>query len=199
MVYYPVMLNIKNKKCLVVGGGKVAYRKILSLLEVEALVTVISPSFDEGILQLAAKEKVELIRREYQQGDVRGFFVAIAATDDEKVNKLVASDGEKYNVLVNVIDDKDLSSFIVPSTVKRGDLIISISTSGKSPLLSRMIKEKLESIFNDDYEKLLQKLYQKRIELKDKGFTEEEKMAIYKEIIEKSGLLEINVDEGMLK
>ncbi|TZE81813.1 precorrin-2 dehydrogenase/sirohydrochlorin ferrochelatase family protein [Calorimonas adulescens] len=195
MAYYPIMLNIKNKKCLVVGGGKVALRKILSFVEGEALITVISPSFDEEIIKLAAKEKVELIRREYQQGDVRGFFVAIAATDDEKVNKLVASDGEKYNMLVNVVDDKDLSSFIVPSIVRRGDLIISISTSGKSPLFSRMIKEKLESIFNADYEKLLQKLYQKRIELKDKGFTEEEKMAIYKEFIEKSGLLEINGDE----
>lgn len=189
MAYYPVMLNIKNKKCLVVGGGKVALRKILSLVEGEALVTAISPSFDEGIIELAAKGKVELIKREYQQGDVRGFFVVIAATNDEKVNKLVASDGEKYNVLVNVVDDKDLSSFIVPAIVKRGDLIISISTSGKSPLLSRMIKEKLESIFNDDYEKLLQKLYQKRIELKEKDFAEEEKMAIYRKIIEKSGLL----------
>ncbi|MBT1278407.1 bifunctional precorrin-2 dehydrogenase/sirohydrochlorin ferrochelatase [Thermoanaerobacter sp. CM-CNRG TB177] len=189
MAYYPIMLNIKNKKCLVVGGGKVALRKILSLVEGEALVTAISPSFDEGIIELAAKGKVELIRREYQQGDVRGFCVAIAATDDEKVNKLVASDGEKYNVLVNVVDDKDLSSFIVPAIVKRGDLIISISTSGKSPLLSRMIKEKLESIFNDDYEKLLQKLYQKRMELKEKDFAEEEKMAIYRKIIEKSGLL----------
>lgn len=189
MAYYPVMLNIKNKKCLVVGGGKVALRKILSLVEGEALVTAISPSFDEGIIELAAKGKVELIKREYQQGDVRGFFVVIAATNDEKVNKLVASDGEKYNVLVNVVDDKDLSSFIVPAIVKRGDLIISISTSGKSPLLSRMIKEKLESIFNDEYEKLLQKLYQKRIELKEKDFAEEEKMAIYRKIIEKSGLL----------
>ncbi|ADD01679.1 siroheme synthase [Thermoanaerobacter italicus Ab9] len=189
MAYYPIMLNIKNKKCLVVGGGKVALRKILSLVEGEALVTVISSSFDEGIIELAAKGKVELIKREYQQGDVRGFFVVIAVTNDEKVNKLVASDGEKYNVLVNVVDDKDLSSFIVPAIVKRGDLIISISTSGKSPLLSRMIKEKLESIFNDDYEKLLQNLYQKRIELKEKDFAEEEKIAIYRKIIEKSGLL----------
>lgn len=194
MAYYPVMLDIKGRKCLVVGGGNVALRKVLSLLACKAEVTVISPSFNEGILKLADEGKIELIKRTYHSGDAEGYFITVVATDDNVVNRLAASDCEKYGIPVNVVDDKELSSFIVPSVIRRGDLTVSISTSGKSPLVSRMIREKLESVFTDDYDELLQKLYKKRLELKEKELSDEEKINIYKEIIKKSGLLKIDAD-----
>lgn len=194
MAYYPVMLDINGRKCLVVGGGNVALRKALSLLSCKAKVTVISPLFSEGILKLASEGKIELINRTYRSGDAEGYFIAIVATDDNTANRLVASDCEKHGIPVNVVDDKELSSFIVPSVIRRGDLTISISTSGKSPLLSRLIKEKLESVFTDGYDELLQKLYEKRLELKEKELPDEEKINIYKEIIEKSGLLIMDND-----
>ncbi|ERM90796.1 hypothetical protein O163_13985 [Caldanaerobacter subterraneus subsp. yonseiensis KB-1] len=188
MAFYPVMLKLKGKRCLVVGGGKVAYRKVVHLLEVEAFVTVISPSFIEEILSIGEKGRLTVLKRKYKEADVKGFFLAFACTDDKEVNKFVAKDGEKYGVLVNVVDDIDTSSFIVPAVVRRGDLVISISTGGKSPLLSKKIKEKLESTFDKRYEKLLEELYMVREEIKVSNLSEEDKIKIYEEIIEKSRL-----------
>ncbi|MGB9679175.1 MAG: precorrin-2 dehydrogenase/sirohydrochlorin ferrochelatase family protein [Thermoanaerobacteraceae bacterium] len=190
MAYYPVMVNLNGKRCLVVGGGKVAYRKVIHLLEAGAFVTVISPSFTEEILTIAESEKkmLTLIKREYEGKDVKGFFLVFACTDDIKTNKLIAKECEKYGLLVNIVDDSDASSFIVPAVLKRSDLLISISTGGKSPLLSRKIKEKLESIFDKRYEKLLEDLYKVREEVKVSNLGEEEKIKIYEDIIEKSHL-----------
>jgi len=103
------------------------------------------------------------------------------------VNELVASDGQKYNVPVNVVDNREISAFIVPSIAKRGDLIISVSTCGKSPFLARKIREKLEAILDDGYGDLLQRLYEQRTKLKAESLSEGEKMAAYEKTIEKAG------------
>jgi len=190
MAYYPVMLNLNGKRCLVVGGGEVAFRKVFHLLEAGAFVTVISPSFTEEILTIAESEKkrLNLLKREYEGEDVKGFFLVFACTDDIKTNKLIAKECEKYGVLVNIVDDSYVSSFIVPAVLKRGNLVISISTVGKSPLLSKKIKEKLENIFDERYEKLLEDLYKVREEVKASNLSDEDKIKIYEEIIKKSHL-----------
>jgi siroheme synthase-like protein len=190
MDYYPVMMNIKDKKCLVVGGGNVALRKIYSLLKCGAKVTVISQAFKKDIYMLYNEGKIDMIERCYFDDDVKGYYIVIVATDDRKTNKRVASDCQKYNIPVNVVDDKELSTFIVPSVVAKGDITISISTNGKSPLLTRMIREKLEKQFTEEYELLLKELEKMRNRLKESDLAEEDKIKTYRKIIDKSRLFQ---------
>lgn len=153
MGLYPLNLEIKDKLCVVVGGGDIALRKIKTLLAAEAKVKVISPDFNDEIKLL---EDVELVNRPFQKGDLGGALLAIAATDDEAVNKEVAADANESGVLLNVVDKPDLCHFFVPSVVKRGDLVISISTSGKFPGLSKKLRKRLEEEFGAEYAKYLE-------------------------------------------
>lgn len=189
MAYYPVMLDIQDQNCLVIGGGKVAVRKVNSILDCDGKVTVISKKVCYELEELQRDGKINIIKRGYKKGDVKDFFLAIAASSDMKVNEQVAMEAEENKVLVNVVDVKENSRFIVPSVVRKGDLTISIATGGKSPLLSRLLREKFESIFDDDCAKLLDKLGKVRDDLKAQDLTLDEKIRIYGSIIEKSGIL----------
>lgn len=188
MAYYPVMLNIEGKRCLVVGGGSVAHRKVLSLLECGAIVTVIAPEVNESILKLWEESRIRLIRRNYIKSDLRGYFIVVAASDDRDVNKLIAEEAGAEGVPVNVVDSRELSSFIMPSVIRRGDLTVAISTGGKSPLLSKMLRQKLEEILPAECERLLKKLEEARERAKEKELPSQEKLKIYREIIENSEL-----------
>ncbi|WP_422445080.1 precorrin-2 dehydrogenase/sirohydrochlorin ferrochelatase family protein [Thermoanaerobacterium sp. DL9XJH110] len=188
MAYYPVMLNIQGKRCLVVGGGSVAHRKVLSLLECGAIVTVIAPVVNESILKLWEESRIRLIRRNYIKSDLRGYFIVVAASDDRDVNKLIAQEAGAEGVPVNVVDSRELSSFIMPSVIRRGDLTVAISTGGKSPLLSKMLRRKLEEILPAECERLLKKLEEARERAKEKELPSQEKLKIYREIIEDSEL-----------
>lgn len=192
MAYYPIMLNIANKKCLVVGGGNIAYRKILYLLEFGATVTVLSSSFIDEILELPKSHKVKLVKRNYQKNDVDNYFLVVVATNDKFINKEISDECKKKNILVNVVDDKELSTFIVPSVMRKGDLTISISTNGKSPLLAKRIKEMLDNMFEDDVENLIAELSNVREKLKTIPISMEEKIRLYDDIINKYNILKGN-------
>lgn len=166
MTYYPVCLDIKNKRCVVVGGGKVAFRKVESLLEAGARVIVISPEIIPALQELVHKEsrfveapfvnKITHLPREYKSGDIKkGTFLVIAATDDLQLNAKIADEAKRLNLLINVVDAPKLCNFIVPATLRRGNLTISVSTSGKSPALAKKIKEDLQNIYGAEYEDLL--------------------------------------------
>ncbi len=146
--YYPILLNIQDKKCLVVGGGNVAWRKVCSLKDAGARVTVVSPEFCP---EMGKETGIERIQQKYEEGFLNGVLVVVASTDDEEVNKKVYYDAVKRGILVNVVDRPEFCSFIVPATIIRGDLIISISTGGASPSLARNIRESLEKQFGDEY------------------------------------------------
>ncbi len=146
--YYPIFLNIQDKKCVVVGGGNVAWRKVCSLKEVGARVTVVSPEFCP---ELEKESGVERVKQKYGEGCLEGAFVVVASTDDEEVNKKVYFDAVQKGILVNVVDRPEFCSFIVPASVVRGDICISISTGGASPALARRIRERLEEQFGDEY------------------------------------------------
>lgn len=149
--YYPVFLDLKGKKCVVVGGGSVAERKVGMLLECEALVTVISPKLSLGLQQLAEQGTVQAIRRKYRSGDLKDAFLVIAATDDEAINSAVAEQGIQQCMLINVVDDPKASNFMVPSIVRRGDIVLAIGTTGKSPALARKIRTNLELTLPQEY------------------------------------------------
>lgn len=153
--YYPIYLDIKGKRCVVVGGGEVAYRKVLSLKEAGAEVAVIAPVFCK---EFSDEKNVALLRQKYSGECLAGAFLVIAATDDKEVNQKVWEDAQRHGLLINIVDQPELCNFIVPSVVSRGELQISISTGGASPALARRIRQELEFLFGPEYSILTQLL-----------------------------------------
>lgn len=151
MRYYPIFLDINDKPCIVVGGGSVAERKVASLLNAGAKVLVISPKLTPALKRLAGKKQISYCPNPYKTGDLKGFFLAYSATNNPLVNKAVFKDAKKQGILLNVVDVPELCNFIVPSVVERGDLLIAISTSGKSPAMAKKIREQLEKKFGMEY------------------------------------------------
>jgi precorrin-2 dehydrogenase len=146
--YYPVFMNLYGKKVIVIGGGKVAERKILALLKVCSDITVVSPEITKKIERLKQNGGIKHIQRQYRKGDVRKAFLAVAATDSLPINQQVSRDAP---CLVNVVDMPDLCNFIVPSVIKRGALTIAVSTSGISPALSKSIRRELEGMYGSAF------------------------------------------------
>jgi precorrin-2 dehydrogenase len=144
MQYYPVSLDIKDRKCLVVGGGGVGTRKVKTLVECGAKVTVVSPGVSSQLLELVNNGLIVLEKRSYKETDLDGMFLVIGTTDSEKLNRQISMDAEKLNMLCNIADRPEVCNFILPSIVNRGDLTISISTSGKSPALAKKLRIELE-------------------------------------------------------
>jgi siroheme synthase-like protein len=170
-VYYPILLNIQGKKCLVVGGGEVALRKAQMLVEHGANVEIVSPTFCPELNQLVKDGTIQAIHRDYQTEDLNDAFLAVAATDDIKTNEKVATEARKIGILVNVVDKPDISDFIVPSYFRRGDIIVAVSTSGRSPALARKIRGELERDFKAEYAQLAVIASEVRSELKQRGVT----------------------------
>ncbi|MBM4445789.1 MAG: bifunctional precorrin-2 dehydrogenase/sirohydrochlorin ferrochelatase [Chloroflexi bacterium] len=169
--YYPIVLNIQGKKCLVVGGGDIALRKVQTLLEHGANVEIVSPTFCPELNRLAKDGAIRAIHRDYKPEDLRDAFIAIAATDDTKINEGVATEARKLGILVNAADNQDSSDFIAPSYFRRGDVIVAVSTSGKSPALARKIRHELEKGFKAEYSQLAMLADEIRSELKQDGIT----------------------------
>lgn len=159
--YYPAFVNIRGKQCVVVGGGKVAERKVLSLLRSGAIIRLISPSITPRLAAERDMGNIEHINRDYISGDLKDAFLVIAATSDEKINRIVASEAP---CLVNVVDVPELANFIVPSVFKRGLMTIAISTSGASPALARSVRIELEALYGVEMSKYL--LFLKKIRKK---------------------------------
>jgi precorrin-2 dehydrogenase/sirohydrochlorin ferrochelatase len=155
--YYPLLLNLAGKHCLVIGGGEVALRKVAGLLDAGALVTVIAPR-----ITAAMPAGTVLLRREFQQDDLDGAWLAFAATDDPEVNALVAREGERRRLWVNVVDDPAQCSMIIPAVFKRGALRIAVSTAGASPTLARQIGRELEQRYGPEYGELVELLWRLR-------------------------------------
>lgn len=148
---YPVNLQIAGKLCLVIGGGKVGLRKIRTLLVCGARVMVISPEVVDGIALLAAEGKIELRQRAYREGDLSGAFLAFAVTNNRRIQDQVAIEAGKNGVFLNIADEPSRCDFHVPAQVRRGELLLTVSTGGASPALARLIREQLEEQFDCEY------------------------------------------------
>ena len=168
--YYPIFLNIQNKKCVVVGGGQVALRKVKMLLEGGANVFVISSTTHPEITRLSKRKAIHWIQRDFKAGDLKEAVVTIACTDVKEVNRKVADEAKRAGGLVNVADDPERSDFISPSLFKRGNLMVAVSTSGVSPALARKIRAKLGKSFGKEYASLLSLIGEVRSRLKEKGY-----------------------------
>lgn len=167
--YYPISLNLSGKRCVVVGGGQVALRKVRTLLECGAQVDIISPSFCPELEELAESQQIHVLSKHYQSGDLKHAFLVIAATDSHDVNQQVAKEAQNQAMLVNVVDNAENSDFITPSYLRRGTITIAISTGGKSPALARKIRTKIEKDFSHEYASLALLIDEVRRELTEQG------------------------------
>jgi precorrin-2 dehydrogenase/sirohydrochlorin ferrochelatase len=183
MRYYPAYLDVKKRKCLVVGGGSVGTRKVKMLLKCGASVTVISPVVSEQLKTLAVNCAITLHRRSYRSSDLAGIFLVIGATDDENLNRQISDDAERLNLLCNIADRPQDCNFILPSIVNRGDLTISISTSGKSPALAKKLRKNLEDQFGDEYAVLLKLMGAIRKKLLDRSHEPEVHKKLFEQLI----------------
>jgi siroheme synthase-like protein len=168
-IYYPVFLNLSGKKCIVVGGGKVALRKVNMLLRYGIEIELISSRITAGLKDLAEKGRIKLLKRDYRDGDIEGSFMVIAATGNHRLNNEIVKEARDKKILVNVVDNPAKCDFIVPSSFSRGDISIAVSTGGKSPALARSLRLRLEKQFGDEYEKLAEIVGGLRRELAQQG------------------------------
>ncbi|MEG2353003.1 MAG: bifunctional precorrin-2 dehydrogenase/sirohydrochlorin ferrochelatase [Clostridium sp.] len=180
------MINLKNKEVVIIGGGNVALRKAKKFLEYEANVKVISKNFAEGFKLLYSdyKGKLVLIKGVFHESFIEKSFLVVAATDDGNLNKYISTYCMDKNILCNVADSMELSDFIVPSTIKSGDLTISISTLGNSPSLCAKIRKELQSVYDESYGEYVDLLGQCRKIILENFKDEGEKKRILNSLID---------------
>lgn len=165
-MYFPFFLDIRGKRCLVVGGGSVALRKVQLLLKHGAIVTVVAPVLCSELNELAEAQKIHVLPREFEPGDLQDALIVVAATSESKINEKIALEAKRHKIMINVVDSPELSDFIVPSYFHRGDLIVAVSTSGKSPALARKIRSDLEKSLGEEYSSLTRLVGEVRQEMK---------------------------------
>ena len=166
--FYPVFLNLTERRCVIIGGGQIAEGKISKLLDSGAKIIVISPDATQGIRGFAERGQSEFDLRKYQEGDLQGAFLAIAATNDRVVNQEIFEEAEKQGILLNAVDDMPRCSFIAPSIVEKGPVTVAISTGGASPALARKLREKMEVSSALDWADATSVLSKARQVIKDK-------------------------------
>ena len=151
MGYYPVLLDLAGRRCLMVGGGSVAERRVDALLAAGAQVTVISPRVTQPLAALAAEGRIGLESRGYREGDLAGNDLVFVATDAGEVNAAVAREARERGLWINAADDPAHCTFILPALVRRGDLTVAVATGGTSPALARAVREELEAYLTAEY------------------------------------------------
>ncbi len=182
--YYPVFLDLRGKTTVVVGGGQVALRKIEALLAAGAAVRVVAPEIHPDIEGLEERGVLRIVRRPYRTGDLDDAALAIAATSSPEVNRFVSEEASRSNVLLNVVDAPDLSDFIVPSAIRRGDVTVAISTGGLSPALARHIRQKLEETLVPEYGPFLRLLGSMRSRVRSELPLLQQREAFWTEVVD---------------
>ena len=181
MGYFPFYIDIEKKNCVVVGGGIVALRKIEKLLTFNPAITVIAPRICDEILEMA---EIKICNRKFENDDITNAFMVISATDDEKLNEHIFKLCKTKNILVNTVDDKEKCGFIFPALIKRKNITVGISTSGKSPLYPRFLRENIERLINDDCDEITDILSSYRLLIKHEIKSEENRKIAFEQILE---------------
>lgn len=164
--YMPILLDLSGQKVVVIGGGAVAERRVLALLEAEAAVVVVSPSLSAVLTALAEAGGLNWMNRSYAPGDLRGAFLVYAASNDDAVNEQVAAEARSLGLPVNVASRAEAGNFITPGVLRRGRLTVAVSTSGAGPSAAARITEQLSEVLGEEYGPYLDFLHQLRTEIK---------------------------------
>ncbi|ADU29154.1 precorrin-2 dehydrogenase/sirohydrochlorin ferrochelatase family protein [Evansella cellulosilytica] len=184
--FTPCMVKLNGKKAVVVGGGKVAYRKVQQLLSNQCKVKVISPDLCDELDSII--DQCDYENRSYVNGDTEGSFIVIAATNDKAINEAIYEDAQQAP-FINIVDNQKLSNFFLPAVVDRGALQIAISTTGTSPIFTKKIREQLETLFGTEYEAYLEKIGELRQDIIKQA----------KNVSQKKELLEQLTDDELLE
>lgn len=156
--YYPLFADLRGRRCVVIGGGMVAQRKVMTLLRFGAKVTVVSPAATQRLKRYAEQGLIRYVKRRFKTCDLEGAWLAYAATNDEAINRRVFRTAERQRVFSNVVDQPPLCSFIAPAVLKRGDLVVAISTGGASPTVAKHLRREFERTIGTEYAELLRLL-----------------------------------------
>lgn len=182
MAYFPLFMDVKGKKCVIVGGGRVAFRKFETLLEFEMNIVVIAPELDSRFETVSGKcSGLEIKKRNFKENDLTGAFMVIAATNSRIINQNISIFCRKQKIYVNVADAKEESDFLFPAVVKRGELSIGINSGGNSPLLASEIRKKVEEILPEYYGEICSRMGELRERIKkEERYSESEKKNMYR-------------------
>lgn len=199
MTYFPFYIDISDQNCLVVGGGKIAYRKIKILSEFNVRIKIIAPNISRQIYALESEinrnhlKKIIIIDREFEDGDIDDTDFVIAATDNELLNSHISRLCKKNNKLVNVVDVKEECSFIFPAIIKMKEMVVGISTGGNSPAMAAQIKKEIQKNIPDYYGELIEFLGENRDYIKSEVSDSGDRKKVYDELIELANLHKGNI------
>jgi precorrin-2 dehydrogenase len=183
MTYYPVFLRLGGERCVVIGGGEVAERKVDSLLAAGARVTVVAPALTPALAERLARGEITHFHRVYRDGDLDGARLAYAATDDEELHAALAAAAAAAGVMLNVVDRPQWCSFIVPAVLRRGELTIAVSTGGGSPALAGRVRDDIGHHLGPEYERALDILARLREHLQAQALPSAERQRILRELV----------------
>lgn len=169
-------MNVCNRPVVVIGGGEVGLAKIRGLLEAGALVIVVDPDPVDGVRRLASSKKIRWIKRRYRKGDLARAVLAVTATDDRLVNRAACEEAKRRGIFLNAVDKPEYCTFTVPAKIRRGEFLLTISTGGLAPALSKKLREDLEKRFGPEYGELVKVLGRLRGRLKRQKIPGREKV-----------------------
>lgn len=195
MRYYPVCLDIKDRSCLVVGGGQVGTRKVKTLMDCGARVTVVSPEVTDQVAQWARRGQIVLYQRAYRSTDLSAVFLVIGATNDQALNRRIHQDAEQARRLCNIADQPALCNFILPSIISQGDLMVTVSTSGRSPAFAKHLRRQLQNQFGPEYSRFLDLMGAIRARLLQTEHAPEVHKPLFEKLIERELLELIKVED----
>jgi siroheme synthase-like protein len=179
--YYPVMLDLQNRKCLIVGGGIIALRKVTGLLRTRASVVVVSPEFEKRFRRF--KNNIVMIQKPFDTGDITpDCAIVIAATNVDKINRMVSERARELNIPCNVVDQPELCTFIVPAVIRRGAISVAISTNAASPRFSKYLKKKIGESVTTDYARIAGLMSEVRLVLKNNCPDQQKRFALWERI-----------------
>jgi len=183
MKYYPICLNILRRKCVVVGGGDVAERKVTRLLEAGADVEVVGKVLTPKLGTMKNEGKIKHVDADYREDFINDAFLVIGATDRDDINNKIYVDADRKGKLVNIVDSPDRCNFILPSIVQQGDLQIAISTGGKSPALAKKLRKEMQGSYGAEYRTLLDIMGQVREKVIIRGHPYEENKRLFEALL----------------
>ncbi|MCX5857496.1 MAG: bifunctional precorrin-2 dehydrogenase/sirohydrochlorin ferrochelatase [Deltaproteobacteria bacterium] len=181
--YYPVNLDITNRRCVIIGGGDVAERKAERLIECGAQVTIVSPLLTPLLEERKKARQIVHVDKDYEEKTLHGAFMVIGATDRNEINAQISQDALSLGILVNIVDDPDKCNFILPSLVQQGDLSIAISTGGKSPALAKKLREDMQQQYGPEYQVLLRIMGSLRKKVLTQSDAPEDNKALFVDLV----------------
>lgn len=188
-MFYPVFMDLRDRPVLVVGGGTVATRKVESLIEAEATITLVAPDVTETLQRFGQSGSIRIHQRNFRETDLDGALLVITATDDPAIQEEVAAAARARRIPVNTVDQPRLCDFIVPAVVRKGDVVVAISTSGKSPALAAALRAKLDAVITEDTARAARLLGDIRGEVHARFPEPERRKAVFEKIV-RSGILD---------